>query len=324
MDSFVNDFIVEAKDLILISTDGILLLEKNPGNSDEINKIFRAVHTMKSSSGLVGLGLFVDFLHAAEDSLDDVRKGKIPFTRDLATMLLNMLDKLADWIAIIENSDELPADASAMAKKMANEFRSYKPGAQKTETNSSEKVTPAPVLKQLSVNPISEVNELNNKNEKVATKKSSEPAKTDKPTAKEDKKLKRGVNSLIVEDDFVTGQVLIEILTDFGECQLAENGIKAVELFTRAMKNNKRYDVVYLDIMMPEISGQEVLSLIRAMEKGCGIEGLDAVKIVMCTALGDYDNVKLAFTNQCEGYIVKPISKEKIESSLRDLKLIDN
>lgn len=130
------------------------------------------------------------------------------------------------------------------------------------------------------------------------------------------------MKSLIVEDDYITSQVMQEILLAFGEADLAEDGFKGLELFTTALVENKKYDVIFLDIMMPELDGQEVLAQVRKIEEDYDIYGLDGVKIIMTTALDDFENIKTAFKNQCEGYIVKPIEKDKIVQKISDLGLI--
>lgn len=130
------------------------------------------------------------------------------------------------------------------------------------------------------------------------------------------------MKSLIVEDDYITSQVMQEILLAFGEADLAEDGFKGLELFTTALVENKKYDVIFLDIMMPELDGQEVLAQVRRIEEDYDIYGLDGVKIIMTTALDDFENIKTAFKNQCEGYIVKPIEKDKIVQKISDLGLI--
>lgn len=127
------------------------------------------------------------------------------------------------------------------------------------------------------------------------------------------------MKTLIVEDDFITSQVMQEITKAFGTSEIAENGFKAIKLFTEAFNQGEPYDVVFLDIMMPEMDGQEVLERIRRLESESGIKGLEGVKIIMTTALDDFENIKNAFKNQCEGYIVKPIDKDKIVRALSDI-----
>ena len=129
------------------------------------------------------------------------------------------------------------------------------------------------------------------------------------------------MKSLIIEDDYITSQVMQEILLAFGEADVAENGFKGLELFTTALVDNDKYDVIFLDIMMQELDGQQVLAQIRRIEEDYEIFGLEGVKIIMTTALDDFDNIKTAFKNQCEGYIVKPIDKDKIIEKIVNLGL---
>jgi two-component system, chemotaxis family, chemotaxis protein CheY len=131
------------------------------------------------------------------------------------------------------------------------------------------------------------------------------------------------MKALIVEDDYITSQVMYAILLGFGETNVAEDGFKALELFNESIINKEPYNIIFLDIMMPEMDGQAVLSEIRKIEYQNGIIGLDAVKIIMTTALDDYKNISTAFKHQCEGYIVKPIDKDKIVNVLIEQNLIE-
>lgn len=131
------------------------------------------------------------------------------------------------------------------------------------------------------------------------------------------------MKSLIVEDDYITAEVMREIMSAFGECDVAEDGKRALDFFSVALVTKEVYDVIFLDIMMPELDGQETLENIRRMENDYDIRGLDGVKIVMTTALDDFENIKKAFKSQCEGYIVKPIDKDKIVNKLIELKLLE-
>jgi two-component system, chemotaxis family, chemotaxis protein CheY len=124
---------------------------------------------------------------------------------------------------------------------------------------------------------------------------------------------------LIMEDEFISRNVLTEILSPYGTVDTAENGREAVEKFHASVTSGNRYDIVFLDIMVPEITGQEVLEKIRAIEKNGGVHSLVATKVVMTTALGDFANVKAAFKNHCEAYLIKPIDREKVVSTLEGL-----
>ena len=117
---------------------------------------------------------------------------------------------------------------------------------------------------------------------------------------------------LIVEDEFVCRHVLQELLSPYGECDMAVNGKEAVDAFESALAGNRPYNLVCLDIMLPEMDGQEALKKMREIERKYQIGGLDGVKIIMTTALEDFDNIKRAFIEQCEGYLVKPIQEKKL------------
>ena len=127
---------------------------------------------------------------------------------------------------------------------------------------------------------------------------------------------------LIIDDDFTSRKLLSKMLSIYGECDIAVNGKEAVKAFEEALKNNEPYNLLCLDIMMPEMDGHQTLKKIRTIEKHNNIQGLDGVKIIMITALGDMENVTHAFREQCEGYLVKPINKEKLEKKLNEFGFI--
>jgi two-component system, chemotaxis family, chemotaxis protein CheY len=128
---------------------------------------------------------------------------------------------------------------------------------------------------------------------------------------------------LIVEDDFTSRVVMQEFLKPYGDCHIAVNGIEAVEAFRLAASQNPPYDLICLDIMMPELGGHEALTQIRTEEEAKGVPPEKAVKIIMTTALSDPKNVMKAFSEQCEAYLVKPVKRDKLVQTLRDLNLIE-
>lgn len=77
-----------------------------------------------------------------------------------------------------------------------------------------------------------------------------------------------------------------------------------------------------MDIMMPEMDGQEALRRIREGEEAVGVRSSDGSKIVMTTALGDVKNVMAAYGRLCDGYLTKPIRKADLLSELKKLGLV--
>lgn len=130
------------------------------------------------------------------------------------------------------------------------------------------------------------------------------------------------MKSLIVDDDFFSRRILQTILSGYGECHVAVDGKEALFAFKQALAEEVPYDVICLDIMMPEMTGQEVLKEIREIETNKNIMGDKSAKIIMTTALDDSENIKTAFREQCESYLIKPIHKTKLIKVLSDFGLV--
>jgi two-component system chemotaxis response regulator CheY len=130
------------------------------------------------------------------------------------------------------------------------------------------------------------------------------------------------MKTLIVEDDFTSRLLLQEILKSYGPVHIAVNGKEAVEAARVALEGDDPYDLICLDIMMPEMSGQEALRQIRGQEEARGTLSSNGAKIMMTTAVADPKNVFAAFSGLCDAYLTKPIHKAKLLDELRKLKLI--
>ena len=127
---------------------------------------------------------------------------------------------------------------------------------------------------------------------------------------------------LIVEDDMTSRLLLRKQLEAFGNCDVAVNGKEGVEAFRQAHESGEPYALVCLDIMMPEMDGQAALKAMRTQEEARALPPSRAAKIVMTTALRDLENVTNAYRELCDGYLVKPIHREKLVGLLRELDLL--
>lgn len=127
---------------------------------------------------------------------------------------------------------------------------------------------------------------------------------------------------LIVEDEFLSRKLVGHYIEKHGKFDTAVNGEEALRAVSEAYEEGRPYDVVFLDIMMPDMNGLAVLKGIREYETRRGISATDGVKVIMTTALGDAKSVMEAFRNQCEAYITKPYTEEAFAVQLRKLGLI--
>jgi len=124
---------------------------------------------------------------------------------------------------------------------------------------------------------------------------------------------------LIGEDDFTCSMMMQGLLEPYAKCDVAINGRKAVEAFTIAIVEGKPHDLILLDIMMPEMDGQEVVHEVRKIEEEeWGIIYPKGVKIIMTTALDDPKNVVTSFKSLCDAYLVKPVTEENLITAIRE------
>jgi two-component system chemotaxis response regulator CheY len=130
------------------------------------------------------------------------------------------------------------------------------------------------------------------------------------------------MRTLIVEDDFTSRLLLQSFLSQYGECHIAVNGREAVEAFRAARENGQPYDLICMDIMMPEMDGQTAVRAIRALEETGGTLSTDGAKIIMTTALDDVKSVVESFQALCDAYLFKPIDRGMLLGRLQELRLL--
>jgi two-component system, chemotaxis family, chemotaxis protein CheY len=131
------------------------------------------------------------------------------------------------------------------------------------------------------------------------------------------------MKTLIVEDDPTSRLLLHTILRGYGECELAADGKEALAALLRAEKAKQPFQLVCLDIMMPDIDGKEVLDTLRGLERASGRLPETWSKVVMTTARDDVNTVGTSYYNLCDRYLIKPIDKAKLLTCLRERKLLD-
>ncbi|MBU0995031.1 MAG: chemotaxis protein CheA [Proteobacteria bacterium] len=93
---------VEAEELLAEIEETVLELEENPEDKESINRLFRAMHTIKGSGAMFGFDDVADFTHHVETVLDRVREGELSITNELINLILQSRDHIT---AILEAGD---------------------------------------------------------------------------------------------------------------------------------------------------------------------------------------------------------------------------
>jgi two-component system chemotaxis response regulator CheY len=129
---------------------------------------------------------------------------------------------------------------------------------------------------------------------------------------------------LVVDDEILNCKLLQSMLKGHGECSIAMSGESAIQMFEDSLKKQEFYDLVCLDIMMPEKDGHEVLRAMRNFEQSYGVPANKRSRIIMVTALGEQEDKTKAFYENCDGYLTKPIEQALLFRMLGKMNLINN
>ncbi|VXC31992.1 chemotaxis protein CheA [Sphingomonas sp. 8AM] len=122
-------FVQEARELLQTAATGLLALERDPADATAINEVFRAVHTLKGSSGLFDTPALTRLVHAGEDVLQQVRTGAMTLDSGMVDLLLDSLDQVGAFIDQLDRDGELAGDADRLATQHASALRARLGGA---------------------------------------------------------------------------------------------------------------------------------------------------------------------------------------------------
>jgi len=122
MNEFIEQFLLESRELIEQATDDLLTLEGRPDDKERLDSAFRAFHTLKGAAGIVEFAAMGRALHAAEDVLAEVRAGAEPVTPELISDGLACLDQVVRWLDAMQEGGETPPGADAAADALVRRF----------------------------------------------------------------------------------------------------------------------------------------------------------------------------------------------------------
>ena len=163
---YLDVFIDESNEHIQALSDNIMVLEKEPENTDVINEIFRAAHSLKGMAGTMGFKKLQHLTHDMENVFQEIRNGNVKANSKLIDILFDCLDAIEKYVDTVrETSNEGEEDNAALIQRL-NDFLA---GSCASDEEAAESTEAAPEAKE------------------EAPQASGQPAYADLPLSDEDK-----------------------------------------------------------------------------------------------------------------------------------------
>ena len=150
---YIELFFQEAEEHIELMTESLLDLERNTSDKEALGALFRAAHTIKSSSAMVGFMHISEFTHKMEDLIGYLRDNDIEIDSNTVDLLFNAFDLLKDMMGQLQDKDteasrnELKHKSDALIARFQKILHGE--SAADEEKPEEEKATPQAVLPRI-------------------------------------------------------------------------------------------------------------------------------------------------------------------------------
>jgi two-component system chemotaxis response regulator CheY len=121
---------------------------------------------------------------------------------------------------------------------------------------------------------------------------------------------------LIIDDEMAALAKMKILLSRYGDCTLVTNGTQALQQCAKAIQDMTPFELITIDIHLPEISGIDLLSAISGLEKS---RNTPQSQKIMVTASGTKDNLIRATCKGCDGFLVKPVKRDTVDEKMAAL-----
>jgi len=282
MDDMLNEFIIEAREILDQLDIDFVALESEPDNIGLVSNIFRGLHTLKGSSGFFALKRLEKVSHAGESLLGKIRDGQFQLDQQKTTILLQTLDCLREIIEGIENnSQEPPGDDSGLLAKLS----ALSNGESVSEEAPAKVVSNAPPVQNITPPEVAESGStvVDQSTPDQTTPDQTTPLASDSEEEPSDEEVDDNHTDLvissppletsfasskckvmIVDDSAVLRKIVETALVQDGSFEIVDrlgNGQLAVDRFQISVP-----EVIILDVEMPVMDGITALKEIRKID----------------------------------------------------------
>ncbi len=330
------------------------------GDSAGVHLLFRTLHNLKSLAAYMGLKDLTASLHKLEDGLDAIRRGREVWSATWADEVFALIDKArsipgagevpappaprervravapaSPWgLPLTEAEAETLADATLQGMGVYRIEKLFKSGL------SREAFLGLPVMEDVAelglpvaVHPTWEAYAQGPEEQVVKILFASHrthqelgrilfdpllelqaPHPAPLPVPEEE------LRCLVIEDDTPTGAVLSHIMKKHGSCMVVGTARGGYAQFLKAWERTEPYQIMFIDLGLPDVGGLAILSAVRRFESEHHIPRNRRCMVLVCTGSMEVEDIKASLVLEADGYLVKPVSLEAIEEKVALIK----
>ncbi len=130
------------------------------------------------------------------------------------------------------------------------------------------------------------------------------------------------MKTLIVDDDTMVREALRHLLGQFGIVDEGENGVEGIRYIEESYRLNQPYNLILLDIVLPELDGYALIRKVRECEQTHNVELGKETKIVVISSRYDEPTILEAVGYGAMGVVQKPINSETVLNNIKRLRVV--
>ena len=123
LSGLLEEFLEECEDILSDLEDALLILETQPHNRAQVDRVFRGFHTIKGGAGIVELGELGEYAHVVESLLEKLRDGKVASTPDIITLLLQATDVVKSHLQHVVGAGDIARELETQTLQAVGVFQ---------------------------------------------------------------------------------------------------------------------------------------------------------------------------------------------------------
>ncbi len=131
------------------------------------------------------------------------------------------------------------------------------------------------------------------------------------------------MKALVIDDVKQNCRVMQALLARYGTCDTAATGREGVASFHNAWKKVSPYELIILDIMLPDMDGLKVLEVVRKMEGAMNVAAEQRAHVLIVSSMDPSDHIMKARELGFDAWITKPIFHKELVEALRRCGLVE-